>query len=136
MAGVCLIEDCAKPHDSLGYCGMHAQRIRRYDDPTRVRKTREPVPVGDRFWDKVDKSGECWIWTARCDPKGYGRINRRGESPMAHRVAYELEVGPIPEGLTLDHLCRNHACVNPAHLEPVTVAENVRRGVPYRRKAV
>lgn len=85
-----------------------------------------------RFWPKVDQSGACWLWTASLDGKGYGQIwnGHKGEGSTmlrAHRVAYELVVGPIPEGLELDHLCRVTACVNPAHLEPVTHRENQRR---------
>ena len=60
---------------------------------------------------------------------GYGRIQKGvGVTLLAHRVAYELEVGPIPKGLTIDHLCRTHGCVRPSHLEPVTPRENVLRG--------
>lgn len=92
----------------------------------------------DRFWAKVrlDPSG-CWIWTASQQSKGYGQFGsrsggcRRGKSTQAHRIAYELRVGPIPEGMTLDHLCRNTLCVNPDHLEPVTRGENVLRGVGF-----
>lgn len=85
----------------------------------------------DRFWSKVDKSGDCWIWTAAKFGNGYGMFSPdyRGKSWLAHRFAYEMKVGPIPEGLTIDHLCRKHACVNPAHLEPVTKRENTLRGI-------
>jgi hypothetical protein len=86
-------------------------------------------PVGERFWEKVvrDPDSECWFWTGGT-AFGYGNfwLNRKGR--MAHRVSYELNVGPIPEGLQIDHLCRTPLCVNPAHLEPVTIRENLMRG--------
>lgn len=81
-----------------------------------------------RFWARVDKSGDCWLWTGGKSGDGYGSLQRERKRLMAHRVAYELLVGPIPEGLVIDHLCRNTSCVNPSHLEPVTMEENVRRG--------
>lgn len=89
-----------------------------------------PRGTAERFWEKVQKTDTCWLWTAAADGYGYGRLTTNGSTraPGAHRVAYELMVGPIPDGLTIDHLCRVKLCVNPAHLEVVTRAENARRG--------
>lgn len=71
----------------------------------------------------------CWEWQRAKDPSGYGRMRSDGSTRLAHRVFYERANGPIPEGLPLDHLCRNPSCVNPDHLEPVTPAVNIQRGV-------
>lgn len=89
-----------------------------------------PKKVEGRFWRLVDRSDpeECWVWLGTVLNNGYGRFNRGDRHVVAHRFAYEAAVGPIPEGLDLDHLCRNRRCVNPAHLEPVTRSENLRRG--------
>lgn len=83
------------------------------------------------FWDRVKKTDGCWIWQGPDNGQGYGTLRLPGvrKKSYAHRVSYEMLVGPIPEGLYLDHLCRNPPCVNPDHLEPVTHAENVRRGL-------
>lgn len=88
-----------------------------------------------RFWRLVDRRSdeECWEWRGAQggngwkEGRGYGYFKWRGRMQTAHRVAYEIAVGPIPDGLHIDHLCRNHPCVNPRHLEPVTRQENLRR---------
>jgi len=82
----------------------------------------------DRFWAKVCKTDFCWEWTSY-KVKCYARITRLGKSVGAHRIAYELVKGPIPDGLVIDHLCRNSGCVNPDHLEAVTVRTNTMRGI-------
>ena len=83
----------------------------------------------------VHPISDCWRWTGARNPKGYGSVaNGEGGSKLAHRASYELLVGPIPEGLTIDHLCLNTSCVNPEHMEPVTRSENSARKATYPRR--
>jgi hypothetical protein len=89
----------------------------------------------DRFWSKVDihlTTDRCWNWMCYPTSNGYGQFRVGKCRVSAHRVAYELAVGPIPDGLHIDHLCSNRLCMNPWHLEPVTVRENNLRSL--RRK--
>lgn len=90
----------------------------------------------ERFWSKVKKGNpaDCWEWTAKIERNGYGRFWFNGHSVLAHRFAYELIHGSIPEGLTIDHRCRNRACVNPAHMELVPMRTNVLRGIGITAK--
>lgn len=85
------------------------------------------------FWQRVQKTDTCWLWTGALNSYGYGTLSRwtdgKRRQLRAHRVAYELLVGPIPEGLVLDHLCRVKVCVNPAHLEAVTDRVNIYRAI-------
>ncbi len=108
---------------------------------SRLLKNGYPSPkarpsVEDRFWAKVDKAtgpDDCWTWTGSKNHRGYGLFSKYGcYSPTAHRTAWMITRGSIPEGLQLDHLCRNKECVNPAHLEPVTGHENMKRAVASR----
>ena len=82
------------------------------------------------FRAKVHKTiGGCWLWTARQNSTGYGYFWHSGSNVLAHRFSYERLIGPIPTALTLDHLCRKRLCVNPSHLEPMTLRQNILRGV-------
>lgn len=93
----------------------------------------EKIPERQRaheYWEqRTYRDGDCWRWSQYRDRDGYGRF---GRGHLAHREAYKALVGPIPQGLTLDHLCRNRDCVNPAHLEPVTIGENLLRGESFQ----
>jgi hypothetical protein len=85
-------------------------------------------PAAERLWEKVVKTeAGCWIWLGHENGHGYGRITVDGKQLLTHRFAYELLRGPIPDGLQIDHLCRNRRCLNPDHLEPVTNRENKMR---------
>ena len=89
-----------------------------------------------RFESFVMRTDGCWHWIGHLR-SGYGRLMVNGSFISAHRMSYEHFVGPIPDGLEIDHLCRNRSCVNPDHLEPVTRTENIRRGTsPAARNAV
>lgn len=95
--------------------------------------------VERRFWVRVDRDGPvpdyaphlgpCWLWLGTKNSYGYGRLIINKHERGAHRFAYERQVGPIPAGLEIDHLCRVRHCVNPTHLEPVTTTVNIRRGI-------
>ena len=121
----CIIDGCGSTQVARGVCNRHYKRL--------AAQGRLPplATVEDRFWGSTDKSDSCWLWTGTLDTCGYGQIKSKGKTLKAHRFAYELLVGPIPDGLQLDHLCRVRNCVNPDHLEPVTQTENVRRGTSF-----
>jgi len=88
-------------------------------------------PLLDRILERSipEPNTGCWLWIGCGNHRGYGQIKIAGVQHLAHRVSYELFVGPIPAGLQIDHLCRVRCCVNPSHLEPVTGLENARRGL-------
>lgn len=106
------------------------ERPARQPGPTAIPETPENLRARIASGAAVNEAG-CWIWQRRIGTHGYGALTGRDNGKpvvrLAHRVSYEAHVGPIPDGLQIDHLCAVTACVNPAHLEPVTAAENIRR---------
>lgn len=122
----------------VGLCTRCAREIRNTAAPKQRRGSR--LTLAQRFCFKVrlpaDPAG-CWEWVGGKSRDGHGFLARRaGEGRTitgAHRVSYELFVGPIAKGLHVDHLCRNPGCVNPDHLEAVTQSENIRRGYAAKR---
>jgi hypothetical protein len=136
MNATCSVEGCNTEVRHRGLCLKHYTRVRRTGSTAK----RPPLTDEDyvrRFWSRVDRRGpdECWLWLGTLCSTGYGQFWFPPRKPLAHRLAYELTFGPIPDGLTLDHLCYVRNCVNPAHLEPVPLEVNYRRAVEKGRLA-
>lgn len=89
-----------------------------------------PAEHQHRFWSRVVRGAKrgCWLWTGRVDDFGYGHFKVKGRNLKAHRVAWVIERGAIPDDVTVDHICRQPSCVNPAHLALVSNKENILRG--------
>lgn len=122
----CSVDGCEKCRHGGSLCSMHSERRRRTGSLELHRPTAEV-----RFWSKVQVTGFCWEWVGAISDTGYGsfHISKEQGRTGAHRYVWELLMGPIPDGLVVDHLCRNRSCVNPDHLEPILEAENIRRGM-------
>lgn len=121
---ICKIEGCERTYKIVrGMCMKHYQQFRKAGGPL----LKKPAAI-EQFWDKVDKTEKCWMWTGSVSLSGYGIFNNDYKSHRAHRWIYEHMNGPIGD-LSIDHLCRNMLCVNPEHLEAVTTKENTRRGL-------
>ena len=139
MKRTCIVPNCGLPHHSNGYCTGHRQRVAKTGSPGDSMLIRGPGALSLLNIQKPHGDSGCWYW--RQGRVGYTQIKVNGSSLQAHRFVYEELVGTIPPDSDLDHLCHtadlscgggrdcpHRACVNPSHLEPVSHAENVRRG--------
>jgi hypothetical protein len=144
---ICSVDGCEAKHEARGWCLSHYMRWLRHGDASAtnpVRTRTQGAEADDRFRRHADMSGgqdACWPWTSYLSQDGYGRLWDGKRSVEAYRYAYETQIGPVPQGMVLDHLCHSmdtgcagngrdcphRRCVNPAHLEPVTQEENARR---------
>jgi hypothetical protein len=115
---LCTVEGCGRPFRAKGFCMKHY-------DKAKSLKTLPPTPsMEERFWAKVDKTGDCWLWTAYLANTGYGQFGIGDKVYSSHRVSYEMAHGKIPEGMVIDHRCHVRACVNPDHLRVVSQKQN------------
>lgn len=124
----CSVEGCDRPRRRYGMCDMHSRRWKSNGHTSRM-------TTEEALWRLIDKREDgCWIWLGSREKFGYGKIKRGGRSIMAHRYVYELMVEPVPDGMVIDHRCRQPSCVNPQHLEPVTQRENLLRGDTFQAR--
>lgn len=131
---MCSVEGCEGQVYSKGFCHKHYQRQHRYGNLDERPKAR--LPLEQRFWNKVNKQGNCWIWTGAKQPTGYGYIGAGGRNcgrVMAHRWSYEQAKGPIPNSMYVLHSCDNPSCVNPAHLRVGTPLDNTNDAIARGR---
>src|SRR6185369_9168336 len=126
---ICDIEGCGNKHLANGLCSSHYQRLYKHERLHLI--VRHDLTTVERLQEKITiNENGCWIYTGRLTPKGYVHVRHseeQGKMRFGHVIVWEEAYGPVPEGLELDHTCKNRACLNPDHLEPVTHAINVQR---------
>ena len=129
----CFYPGCEVSHTRSGFCLPHWKAWREHSTPL-VRYVQRAAE--ERFFESVEFTDTCWLWTGKLDSNGkYGDFRTGGRATKhwrAHRWAYEYLVGPIPEGMHLDHICCVTLCLNPDHLDVVTLQENIRRAAERR----
>lgn len=131
MSDTCQFSGCTKARWRKGHCLGHYSQLKRFGECSEIRDFLGiDGDLADRINSKIQQSGDCWEWIGARNTSGYGTIRIDGRTPCAHRIIWELLNGPVPDGLELDHQCWNAACVNPAHLKPVTHKQNVENQRP------
>jgi hypothetical protein len=124
----CSVDGCERPVQARTLCNPHYKSAQR--SGTLPPKMDMLARSQQNFWSNVAKTADCWVWQGSLTVHGYGQFGyARGKTGRAHKLAWEWQNGPVPDGLVLDHLCRNRACVRPEHLEPVTPRTNALRGI-------
>jgi hypothetical protein len=123
VRNICALEGCEDNQKGLGYCNRHYKKFKRYGD---ANYSAFHLTPSERFWARVDKSRDCWLWTGCLNNKGYGIFNMgSGKRVLTHRFSYEDASGPIPEGMVIDHVCHVMSCCNPQHLRVSTQKQNI-----------
>lgn len=121
---ICSFPNCGRPYKAKGLCPAHYYQQKAGKEL--VPLTGRALSDLERFWANVEKTADCWVWAGRSKTsEGYGLTHWQKAQRLAHRVSYIIHVGPIPEGLDIDHKCHNKACVNPDHLQAVTHKQNL-----------
>ena len=122
---ICLFETCEREFYGRGYCRAHFEQVKKGKPLTPIRfQNRRGAPLRVRLDSLSVQAGECRIWIGYKNAEGHGRVRVNGKLAVAHRAAWELENGPVAEGMVVDHMCYNRACIEVSHLQVVTIKQN------------
>lgn len=128
----CTFPGCNRPHSGNGLCSSHRRQQLQGKPLTTLRTM---MTLEQKFWVRVNKTADCWLWTGNLDDDGYGRLRVPTGHLRAHIYSYELHNNAVPTGMVVRHLCHNRRCVNPDHLALGTPKENVHDSIRDKRMA-